>query len=173
MKIKKFLSLLLLISQVLYIFAFALPSVSIATQNTRETVAPRIQVISCSGLVSIVVINTVDSFLALAELSGLIKTTHKKQTPKKESNKQEAPATLLNIVKPVTDFKTQLNSSTSYINTFTQQITNYTTLLSVSMLWLFLSGIFLSLYRMKINYIKVISTIDHLNIFAQAKKALI
>jgi len=173
MKIKQILSLLLLTAQALYIFAFALPSVSIATQDNRVVVAPVVQVFSCAGLVNIAIVNTVDSLRALAEVSGLVKTTHKKETPRKEERKQEAPATLSNLTKLTIDFKNNSNQPLTAFNGIAQKTINYSSILSVVLSWLFLSGIFLSLYRMKINYIKVKDAIDHISLFKFANIALI
>jgi len=173
MKIKQVLSLLLLSAQALYIFAFALPSVSMSSQNNRTVVAPVVQVFNCSGLVSIAIINTVDSLRALAEVSGLVKATHKKETPKKETQKQETPVTPSNLTKLTIDFKNYSNQLISTFNGIAQKTINYDMVFHVALLWLFLSGIFLSLYRMKINYIKVKDAIDHVNLFKFANIALI
>ena len=173
MRIKKTLSLLLLSAQALYIFAFALPCVSMASQENRTVCAPVVQVFSCAGLVNIAIVNTVDSLRALAEISGLIKTTHKKEAPKKEAQKQDTPATLSNLTKLTIDFKNNSNQPASVFNGIAQKTINYSSILSVVLSWLFLSGVFLSLYRMKINYVKVKDAIDHISLFKFANIALI
>ena len=158
---KKLITVFLLSIQFIYLCSLSMPIKSIMLNVTFCDG----DVITFSGLLTVVRENTMDQLYTLAQLSGICvnePATKKSSKHKNEENSQKQPTAII-VQNIFSDYSKQIvrafNTSTSQI--FADAYTNTSILVNFLGFLLFLS-VFLNIFRLKFFYIHIRSSIDHL-----------